>query len=193
MCPRCGKPLDREGHYCSECLVKVREYHRQSRAFYRENHICSECGKIIVPGGERTCPECRAKRENRRKPLTEDQKRRYGENFREYQKFIYRERSENGICTRCGKRKAVPGKKKCVICLDKDAERHRIKREDKPNVRKYRKEHHLCYFCGNPIDLDSANICSTCLKKFETNAKNISSKNKYWKQDNRIAFGGDRK
>lgn len=127
FCPRCGKSLDREGHYCSECLEKVREYNRGNRLFYAKNHLCMECGKVEVPGDEHTCPECRAKRANRRKPLTEDQKNRYTKRFREQQKILYQQRSGIGICTRCGKRKAMPGKKKCGICLDKDAEMHRRK------------------------------------------------------------------
>lgn len=188
LCPRCGKPLDREGHYCSDCLAKVREYHRKNREFYRENHICSECGKIIVPGRERICPECRAKRNNKRKPLTEEQKMRYGESFNNYQKSLYRERTENGICTRCGKRKAMPGKKKCGVCLEKDATQHRKKYIEQQNIREYRKENHLCYFCGEAIDLPTSNICSRCREKFKKIAADRTHNNDYWRKDNKLIF-----
>ena len=33
-----------------------------------------------------------------------------------------------GICTRCGKLKVVPGRKKCGICLEKDMILHRNRR-----------------------------------------------------------------
>lgn len=34
-----------------------------------------------------------------------------------------------GLCPWCGgKRKVAPGRRRCVICLAKDAERHRLKR-----------------------------------------------------------------
>ena len=184
MCPRCGKPLDREGYYCSECLEKVRVYHRENREFYRKNHLCTECGKNSVPEEERICPECRAKRANLRKSHTDEQKKM----FREKQNSLYMERVEQGICTRCGKRKAISGKKKCGICLAKDAEIHRKKYADRPNIREYRKENNLCYFCGDPIDLHMSNTCSKCREKFKKIASEKTHDNDYWRKDNRFIF-----
>ena len=43
-------------------------------------------------------------------------------------KKLYAERVSNGICTRCGKLKVVPGRKKCGICLEKDMILHRNRR-----------------------------------------------------------------
>lgn len=191
-CPRCGKPLDRDGYYCLKCLEKVRMYRRENRNFYRENNICTNCGKVKVPKGERICPECRANRENKRKPLTEQQRAQYNKAFRWQQKILYQQRKEQGICTRCGKRKAILGKKKCGICLQKDAEFHRLKYMDKPNVREYRGNNHLCYYCGNPIDLKMGKICSSCLEKCRQNGKAASHKNDYWKMDNKAIFGEGR-
>lgn len=190
LCPRCGKPLDRKGHYCFECLEKVKIYHRENKEFFRKNHLCTECGKNKVPDGERICPECRAKIVSWKKPLTEEQKLRYGSRFKEQQRMLYHERSKNGICTRCGKRKVSPGKKKCVICLEKDAEQHRKKYLNKLNEREIRRLNHLCYFCGNKIDLESGNICSKCYEKFRENGMKHGGKNKYWKQENKLIFGG---
>ena len=190
LCPRCGKPLDRKGHYCFECLEKVKIYHRENKEFFRKNHICTECGKNIVPSGERICPECRAKRMSWKKTLSEEQKERYGSRFKAQQRMLYHERAENGICTRCGKRNAAPGNKKCAICLEKDAEQHRKKYLNKPNEREIRKLNHLCYFCGNKIDLESGNICSKCYEKFRENGKKYGWKNQYWKQENKLIFGG---
>lgn len=189
LCPRCGNPLDREGHYCSECLEKVREYSRKNRVFYKENHLCTECGKVKVPGNEHICPECRAKKENRRKPLTEEQRIRYAGNFQNYRKALYQQRSELGICTRCGKRKAMPGKKKCGICLEKDAEIHRKKYMENPNVKEYRQKNNLCYYCGQPIDLEKGRLCSKCLEKCRENGKKGKAGNDYWRKDNRLVFG----
>lgn len=190
MCPRCGKTLDREGHYCSSCLEKNRIYRQENRDFFRKNHLCTECGKNKVPDGERICPECRAKRESWRKPLTEDQIERYGLHFRNQQRMLYHERAENGICTRCGKRKAAPGKKKCAVCLEKDAKQHRKKYMDKPNIREFRKKNNLCHFCGTEIDLPSGNICSKCQEKFRENGRKHGGKNTYWKEQNKLIFGG---
>lgn len=190
LCPRCGKPLDREGHYCSECLEKVREYQRKNREFYREHHLCTECGKVNVLYSERICPECRAKIRNRKNP-TREQKEKWNRGFRNRQKIIYKQRTDAGICTRCGKRKSMPGKKKCGICLAKDAEIHRRRYMDRPNIKEYRKENHLCYFCGNPIDLPAGNnICSVCLKRFKEIAAKRKHDNPNWRKDNEMIFGG---
>lgn len=188
LCPRCGKPLDRDGHYCNRCLEMEKIYRRGNREFYREHHICTECGRVKVPGGERTCPECRARRDKYRKPLTNEQKEKYGEHFNEQQKSLYWQRKEQGICTRCGKRATMAGKAKCGICLDKDAESHRKIYYQRPGIREYRKENHLCYYCGNEIDLEKGQLCSACLERCRQNGIKGGGNNDYWKRDNDIVF-----
>ena len=162
LCPRCGKELDRQGHYCSECLVKNREYRRENRQFYRENGICPACGKERLFGQERQCIECREKMNERRKPLTGEQKIRYGNHFKEQQRQLYKERAEQGICTKCGKHKAKPGRKKCGICLDKEAAKARERRFNRQDEKQRRKENGLCYHCGQPIDRPTGQLCVKC-------------------------------
>ena len=190
MCPRCGKLLDRDGHYCSSCTEKYRIYHKENRDFFRANHLCTECGINKVPNGERICPECRAKIQSHKKPLTEDQKERYLLHSKSQKQKLYYERIETGLCTRCGKRKAEPGKRKCAICLEYDAELHRMKRLDDTSIREQRKKNHLCYFCGSEIDLPNGNICSRCSEKFRENGEKYGGKNIFWKQENKLIFGG---
>lgn len=170
LCPRCGKTLDRKGHYCSECLEKVREYNRANRKFYRENHICTECGKNSVPDGERICPECRAKAANRKNSLTEEQKNRYKENFRIRQNVLYQERSRNGICTRCGKRKATNGYVTCAICRNKNADLKRVRSKTSP--RSERVQNGLCYFCDNPVK----NGYKVCEKHYQMSVENVKKR-----------------
>lgn len=189
LCPRCGKKLDREGFYCSECLEKVREYHRENRKFYREHGLCTTCGKVKVFGSEKQCPECRAKKEQWRKPLTQEQKEKYGERFRKQQKNLYQERKEQGICTRCGKRKTMSGKAKCGICLAKDAEIHRKRYFDKPNIREERIKNHLCLWCGQPAEKNNK-LCKTCLQKCIENGEKFGGNNTYWKTENKLIFQG---
>lgn len=184
LCPRCGKSLDRDGHYCIKCNKNHNEYTKISREFFRKHHICTECGKVKVPENERICLECRAKRKKYRKPLTEKQKN----NFRKQQNSLYQQRKKQGICTRCGKAKAMPGKAKCGVCLAKDAEIHRKRYMDRPNIKEYRKDNHLCYYCGNEIDLDKGQLCSSCLEKCKLNGIKSGGGNEYWKQDNNLIF-----
>lgn len=188
LCPRCGKLLDREGHYCSECLLKENKYRRESRMFCKQNGICPVCGKERLFGDEKQCISCRQKNYEKRKPLTGEQKERYGKRFRKQQKSLYRERAEKGICTRCGKRKADTGKKKCRICLDKDAEIHRKRTYEKKSVREQRKENYLCYYCGKKIDRKTGQICQSCWERCRQAGLKSSGGNIYWKNDNKIVF-----
>ena len=124
LCPRCGNKLDRIGHYCEECKEKVRIYNRETRAFYKSIGICPQCRKEKLFGDEKSCIECRQKNYERESTITDKQMKIYRENFKEKQKILYKERSEKGICTRCGKLKVVPGRKKCGLCLEKDRLSH---------------------------------------------------------------------
>ena len=62
LCPRCGRPLDRKGHYCSICAEKVRVYQYNTRQWCREHGICTECHVNHVMNGEKTCAECKIKK-----------------------------------------------------------------------------------------------------------------------------------
>lgn len=194
LCPRCGGPKDREGHYCSKCANQQKIYTRENRAFWRKMGICPECGKNKLFGDEKVCPECRAYRAEYRAthPISAEQKKRDKERFRKQQKALYQERKNTGICTRCGKRKAMPGKTKCGICLEKDAEQKRMKTLRNGSVKEYRKENHLCYTCGLPIDRAEGQICQKCWQKFHDNgvrnAARVKIKNPYWKADNKLIF-----
>lgn len=186
LCPCCGKTLDREGHYCTKCLEKVRKYKQENVDFYRKNHLCTECGKVKVPKTQRICPECLAKRDKYRKPLDEKGKAR----IRKYNHEQYDARSENGICTRCGKRKAAVGKKKCEICLAKNAEQHRLSRKpQKVGVKEYRITNHLCLWCGKPSQ-KGKKLCEEHQAQAVMNGKK-SAQVSYWRLDNRLIRGNE--
>ena len=188
LCQRCGTPLDRDGCYCSKCLEKVRIYQRECKDFYRLHGLCTQCGKNTVFGNERMCPECLAKYEIYNKNRTKEQQERYKNRFRIQQRNLYQERKAQGICTKCGKRKAMPGKRKCGICLEKDAEIHRIRCYHKIDERQMRIENRLCYYCGEPLDEDDIKICKDCMERCRRSGQKSLSMNKYWKMDNKIAF-----
>ena len=116
LCVRCRKPLDRAGCYCTACQQKEKDYRRKNREFYREHNLCPECGKNKLFGDEKMCLDCKMKQQEYRAkhPISED--RRISQNIRSRikKKSVYAERKANGVCTRCGKRKAVNGREPSV-------------------------------------------------------------------------------
>lgn len=119
--------------------------------------------------------------------MTSEQKERYKKITMDCNKKRWEKRISEGICPMCGKRKVEDGKKKCRICLNKDAERQRNRRINNKKIREYRKENHLCYFCGGKIDVAEKNVCSACSSKMaEYSAK--AEKSKYWKEQNNLIF-----
>lgn len=184
LCPECGKKMDRIGHYCSVCLKRKNEHTKDNRDLFRENGLCTECGKNRVYGSDITCFECRVKINKSRKPLTAEQKKRNNERGRN----LYRQRIEQGICTRCGKHKNIPGKKKCGICLEYDRESQKRMRVKRINIKEYRHEKHLCYHCGEAIDLEKGQLCSDCLERCRLNGLKSGGGNEYWKKDNKLIF-----
>lgn len=184
LCPKCGKPAP-EGHMlCDFHRAQATERTRLDRAWYREHGICPYCRKEKLFGDEKQCISCRLKYHYRKKP-TEEQRAKRNERFREQERERYAERSAQGICTRCGKLKAVEGRKKCGICLDK-ANNNR-KRRMGINTREFRVENGLCWVCGGENDMDGK-MCSKCIANLRPNTTYDRS-NHPWKLDNNIAFG----
>lgn len=134
LCVRCGKKNDRERTLCSQCREKATIQQRQVKEWYRENGICPDCRQEKLYGQEKICILCKAKlyeAKQKHKP-TEEQQMKYRNNFKEQQRNLYKLRTEQGVCTRCGKFKAAFGKKKCEICLEKDR-LAQIKRRERLN------------------------------------------------------------
>ena len=75
LCIRCGKPIDRDGKKCTECLKKENEYHRKNADFARKMHICTKCMKVKVYGDNKRCPECREKDRKRYVKFMEKKKK----------------------------------------------------------------------------------------------------------------------
>lgn len=125
LCYDCGKPLDKQGVRCAACAQKANKERKLTREWLIRNHICTSCGRERVYGEDKTCFECRAKSAMRpRYVMSEAKKKENSEKLKEQ----YRQRHEAGICVACGKRKAAAERRKCRICLSKEAERARIRR-----------------------------------------------------------------
>lgn len=149
LCTKCKNPNDRgKGWYCSKCLITERERHKENREFYISLGLCSQCGKEKVFGNEKLCPICRAKNyESTRKKVEKYGWKKPTEERREKIRNRYNELKELGICTACRKRKAVVGRTKCGVCLEKESTRARLKH--KPLKTDFSEG--LCIRCNNPV------------------------------------------
>lgn len=170
LCLKCGKALDREGIYCTECRKIINESQQQTRHWYQSHGICPRCGKNDLFGDEKVCPECNAKAyENILRSRERLGKDYCNAQHATWAKNEHHKRIEEGICTRCGKRKADAGYKTCGICRAKIRKYKRIK-YGKPN-RSERYNQGLCYFCDNPIK-DGYKVCE---KHYQMNVEKSNS------------------
>ena len=147
LCVGCGKPLDRDGAYCTKCRERINTVTRERRQWYLSHKICPRCGKNDLMGDETICPECRAKGTNN--TLKKRNRDTYNSYHSEWAKSTYKKRKEAGVCTRCGKRKATEGYTTCAMCREKDNTTRRIRKgtSDRSNHLSLG----LCYFCDNPV------------------------------------------
>lgn len=167
---KCGKPLDRDGAYCADCRKYLTKQNTLARYWYQEHGICPRCGKNELFGDEKVCVECNAKAyEITMRSREKLGKEHYNSKHSEWARNEHQRRIAEGICTRCGKRKAGGGYKTCGICRSKTRNYKRIK-YGKPD-RGERYEQGLCYFCDNSVK-DGYKVCE---KHYRMNIEKLNS------------------
>lgn len=128
LCPNCGKSNDSGMYYCDSCRDVKNENQRELRRCYVKNRVCPQCRKNSLFGDEKMCPECLAYHaEKNMQYYRENGGRKNKDEHNKNVRSLYQYRKENHLCTRCGV-KIYSSKSKCQKCLDKDAEKHRMKR-----------------------------------------------------------------
>lgn len=151
-CPNCGKPLDRDGYLCRACQDRENERHRSLKEFRWENYLCLNCG-TPVEENERLCPVCLAKESaNHRRYIVKHHVKEDKKHSSDRHKKLYYKLKAQGICTKCGKRKAIPGHTRCAICAEKQRERDRKRSKETQEERLNRWKRGLCRFCDNPVE-----------------------------------------
>lgn len=192
LCPKCGKENHSGNYYCDECRIKEANRCKENRIKLKEMGICPKCQTEMLFGDERTCLKCKERAAVYREthPLNQVEKMRMMESNRKRAKSKYKECSENGICTRCGKRPSKPGRKKCAICLLKDAEVHRIRYKSEKMSREEKEAKGLCIYCGKPLDHTHRKLCAECWEEcHERGVRNVREHPELrikWKQANRL-------
>ena len=147
LCVGCGQPLDRDGSYCTKCRGIINKTTRERRQWYLSHKICPRCGKNDLMGDETVCPECRARNTNN--VLIKRNRSEYNTYHNEWSKITYQNRKKQGMCTRCGKRKATEGMSTCASCRVRDNETRTVRVGT--HDRSERAENGICYFCDNPV------------------------------------------
>ena len=152
LCIDCGKPLDRDGLRCISCRSKKSENERRNKQCYKEVGICPICRKVPIGSSESSCPECRANESiqcNNRRNKSEEARKRYNQEHKQWAKLTYKKDVEKGICPRCRKRKAKAGTKKKTWI-----------------------ENGLCCFCGGKVK-DGYKVCE---KHYQMNVEKSRSR-----------------
>ena len=147
VCVDCQKKdaLTMAGHICcTECAEKrskqkahrygtnpayrqkLLENKKQKEQYRREHHLCTQCGKPLPEScGYLTCFGCRAKRRER------DRIKR-----REAGVIPFDALGEGGMCCRCGREPALPGKKLGQKCYDSNIRYLKERQQRKAELKK---------------------------------------------------------
>lgn len=188
LCVNCGKPLDRKGVLCEKCREHHTENTRQTREFYKQYGLCPRCGKNKLFGDEKSCLECAANAyEKIMKKRREKGIEHYNKLHSEWEKKERAKREENGLCVRCGKRKADVGYKTCGICREKI---RNYKRKQIVSVKRDEWEANGgCFFCGEPVKTGY----KVCEKHYQMNIEKLNNDNakeatERMKKDNKIFY-----
>lgn len=100
---------------------------------------------------------------------------------RKMTKKQYNKNKQNGICVRCGGRKAIPGKVMCAECAENC-------RKYKRDSLKWAKEHKFCPRCMKNKLMGEEKICPECLadaaiKNKKSREKNYGTNHNYYVMD----------
>ncbi len=168
LCVYCGKPLDRQGSLCTACKDKRATYSRDIYKKLQAVGVCPKCGKNLLYGDEKNCLDCRSKSAREMSKLRALDREKNNEQQKMWRKARYEKDKENGICTRCRKRKASLGYSTCAFCRE-SMRNARIKKPKRTD----RYKQGLCFFCDNPIK-EGYKVCE---KHYQQNCKNGRSEN----------------
>lgn len=156
LCIQCLKPIeeDRIGKTtCIECTQKRTQQINSDRQFCKEMRICPRCRKNKLEGNEKTCIECKATQAEYAWKVKHDPQKHqeYKDRFNRWQKDHYAKLKEQGICTKCSKRKVEEGYSTCDWCRAKNRIKSAEKKAKIEGTKERRIREGKCIWCENPI------------------------------------------
>ena len=149
-------------------------------------HECTICGRIdaYTLNGRAACAEC-AQNERVR---SREKHLKYNERINRKRRELYAQRRADGICTRCGKRKAGIENLMCDICAAADRNRQKKAAHKKGTMsREEARDLGICIRCMKAEARPGYSLCADCGEWWESvrNNKRVDSGfargiNAYW-------------
>ena len=196
ICVRCSKPASEGKTLCKECAERNHAVMRRVYAEKRERRICARCGRRTAFRNHAYCDECleinaERQREYRKGKSEEFLKEIQIKNNASDKKRRQRFR-EQGICTKCGKRKATVGYRTCYDCRAK-ALRTKKEYDKRHGVLSYTEciENGICTRC-HKRKTAHGKVCAECYdalcKQLEYARSQLDISKTYWFADNSMIF-----
>jgi hypothetical protein len=136
-CRTCTGPIDRKGSRCTKCVETRRDRTKRIETARKTAGVCVECKQPNLTPNYQRCKICRARRQ------AELARCRSG-------------KSQTAICQQCSN-PAMPGKKQCADCLQKDRDRWKLREKAIRN----------CRVCGIGPLPPHHKVCPDCRKEKE--------------------------
>ena len=162
--------------------------------WYKEHGICVKCGCEDAVKGKTRCVTClekeaEAQRKYRAKETAEERQKR-AERNKVYQRELYRQRKEAGVCVACGKPQSA---RSTVYCIDHAIKNQRGNNKRKSGIERHeRKSYGKCYVCNEPVGTKCNSMCDKCYEMVCANLPKKMHQSLYMmrKQQNKAVFGG---
>lgn len=188
LCIRCGKPNEDTNYSsCPKCRAKLREV-RKNRV---KSGVCTKCGRKAETG-KTMCLVCLIDNREKSKYARERYETHIKDHKKEYNRKVYQQRVNDGICTMCGKRRPTGGFKICEICRKKKRITNRRSYNKRKKINPYidRTEwasYEICYSCGIEPTFDGHRVCRKCYEKMCRQLENArkTADTSYFRQLNR--------
>lgn len=147
-------------------ILTRQEQRKANYQYYKDRKVCVRCRKSKVWGGTTLCLQCLM---DNRERVSDYNKNRRPEQSRLRQKEHAKRRidclRENGLCIRCGIRKASDGHATCAICrAKKRIYAEKVRREKGSIPRDMMGKGEICYLCGAKVD-HYEKTCDKCHDK----------------------------
>ena len=156
----------RAGHKPGKMQSAAKEVKRAVTKYewYKAHGICPTCGCRDAAPGRVQCPEClekeRLKAVQRRKKESPEQKEYHNRHRQRRTDLLH----AFGVCVRCQRRDAAPGRAQCVYCLARSRRYMQSRLREKGVMpRDMLGWPGICSRCGKPTNTQEAHkLCPAC-------------------------------